>query len=499
VNNDLDGDGSLIGTDCDDGNPLIYPGAPELLDGILNDCDGAVDSIGLAFADAKFFGEAASDYAGRSVVNVGDIDADGKEDLMIGLGYNLASAIAGKAYLIYGRDSISSFSLENADAVFIGENLGDYVGDHIASVGDVNADGFGDIIIGSHTNDESGTDSGKTYLIYGSAAHFSGEINLSQVGLTSGIAGATFLGENAGDYSGVSVVGAGDVNGDTYDDILIGAYGYDNYNGKVYLIYGSATLLGSYNLSAADASFTGETTSYAGAKMSKVGDVNHDGYDDLLIGAYYYADQSGRTYLIFGGTGLTDSLYLDQVGLTSGIAGATFTGETGDFSSLGIAGLGDTDGDGKADFTINAGHFSNNLRMHIISGATVTNGQYRLSDVGEIITHISTEISSDEYNFYGAGDVNDDGYNDFLFGVITMDSSGSDSGETYLFYGPITSQSTSSADAIFSGEAAGDFSGYANALIDFNGDGFSDIVIGSMYQDAGGTDAGAAYLILSQF
>ena len=125
-------------------------------------------------------------------------------------------------------------NLSDADASFHGEAASDYSGEQLKGVGDVNGDGFDDVLIGAKGNGEGGNLAGQTYLILGKASGWIMDVNLSS-------ADASFHGEAAEDYSGLSVAGAGDINGDGFDDLLIGAYG-NSYGGddagKVYLIFG---------------------------------------------------------------------------------------------------------------------------------------------------------------------------------------------------------------------------------------------------------------------
>ncbi|NVM34906.1 MAG: FG-GAP repeat protein [Candidatus Lokiarchaeota archaeon] len=257
----------------------------------------------LSDADASFIGENEEDYAGYSVASAGDVNNDGYDDIFIGA-YSRSGGFAGKAYLIFGNE-VGSFSmhtnLSDADASFIGEGTGDVAGNSVASAGDVNNDGYDDILIGAYKNDEGGDWAGKIYLFFGNEADFfSMNTDLSD-------ANASFIGEETCDFAGISVASAGDVNNDEYDDILIGACGYEKGPGKVYFIFGNEA--GSFSmdtdLSNANASFIGERTyDYAGISVACAGDVNNDGYDDILIGAYGNNEggaDAGQTYLVFGG------------------------------------------------------------------------------------------------------------------------------------------------------------------------------------------------------
>ena len=163
----------------------------------------------------------------------------------------MAILVGGSTGSMPGMDTDLGDSL----ASFLGEDINNLAGFSIAGAGDVNGDGYDDILIGAIYNKEGGLDAGQTYLIFGKTSEWSMDTNLSNVD-------ASFWGEDAYDESGYSVAGAGDVNGDGYDDILIGAIwndegGYDA--GQTYLILGKTTGWSmDSDLSNADASFWGE-------------------------------------------------------------------------------------------------------------------------------------------------------------------------------------------------------------------------------------------------
>jgi len=265
----------------------------------------------LALADASFVGEDAGDRAGRSATGVGDVNGDGYDDVLIG---SIVSpdggAGAGESWLILGRPAADwgmHFSLAGADASFVGESAGDESGRRVAWAGDVNGDGLDDMTTGASRNEQAGAEAGKTYLILGRTA--------ADWGMDFSLAGAdaAFLGESSGDQSGRRVAGAGDVNADGYDDLLIGAP--HNARGGVnagaaYLVYGrpGADWGGAFPLSQADVIYVGEGANhFSGYDVARAGDMDGDGTDDLLIGAYAGKVQAvpGRAYVIYGtGEGL---------------------------------------------------------------------------------------------------------------------------------------------------------------------------------------------------
>jgi len=244
----------------------------------------------LSNADASFWGEDASDYSGYSVASAGDVNGDGRDDFLISAFRDEeGGSYAGQTYLILGRDGADwgmDYDLSNADASFWGEDADDNSGCSVASAGDVNGDGCDDFLIGALGDEDGGSYAGQTYLILGrTAADWGMDYDLSN-------ADASFWGEDANDYSGISVASAGDVNGDGRDDFLIGAVGDEEgggaYAGQTYLILGRATADWGmdYDLSDADASFLGEDADdQSGRSVASAGDVNGDGRDDFLIGA----------------------------------------------------------------------------------------------------------------------------------------------------------------------------------------------------------------------
>jgi hypothetical protein len=261
----------------------------------------------LSNADASFINEDSEIVSYLESSGAGDINGDGFDDIIIGGWMNSEYQFrAGQTYLIFGRSSgwTLNMKLSNANASFVGENENDFSGHSISRAGDVNGDGYDDILIGAYSNVEGGGDkdmyyaAGQTYLIFGKVDGWSLDINLSQ-------ADASFIGENYFDHSG-RVSCAGDVNGDGYDDFLISAYGGYKFSlaGKTYLIFGASSGWSmDTNLSKVNVSFIGEGHfDYSGHSISGGGDVNGDGYDDIIIGAEGNGEGgkwAGQTYLIF--------------------------------------------------------------------------------------------------------------------------------------------------------------------------------------------------------
>jgi hypothetical protein len=283
-------------TDCDDGDASTYPGAAELCgDGVVNDCEGVVEDamalcfgdLDLADAEAVFYGEAANDLAGREVSAAGDQNGDGVDDLLIA---SYGNGSVGAVYLLFSPHS-GEYDLWDADVKLVGEATDDNAGRASAHAGDVDGDGYDDLIIGARGNDRGGSGAGAAFLVLGPVT-----ADMSLVG-----ADAVLVGENDTDSAGNAVAGAGDVNADGYDDLLIGAYswasGHTSY-GAAYLMHGPIS--GEIELSAADAMITGGSSSEFGGSVVGAGDTDGDGVPDLLIGARHYGSFVGEAYLFHG-------------------------------------------------------------------------------------------------------------------------------------------------------------------------------------------------------
>jgi hypothetical protein len=395
---------------------------------------------------------------GASVAGAGDVNGDGYGDIIVGAPGLLTNT--GAAYVWHG--SSSGLAIGD-DWVEAGAAAGDLFGASVAAAGDVNGDGYGDIIVGA-----PGADAGGVYAYYGAETGLGDSADWSAGG-SGGL-----------QHFGTSVAGAGDVNGDGYADILIGAPGYpivDNSKGAAFLYIGSdAGLLTGHSWMKEGPTDNSEL----GVSVAGAGDVNGDGYADVAVAAPGYASglNQGRAYVYYGsGSPPNDTHDWKE------------TGENNyDYFGTVVASAGDVDGDGYADVLVGAPAYvgtGNRGKAYLFHGSADGIATFPAwTDLGDF------EGVKFGYALAGAGDINGDGFGDVIVGAPTFTLSNS-TGKVYLFYGSASGLSAS-PDWSATGQAVGDFFGGAVASAgDVNGDGYADLVVGASEASSG---AGAAYI-----
>jgi len=348
---DVDGDGLddllMAAPRADAGlleNGLVYL--------VLGRGTGWALEVTAADADCSFAGEGVQDNAGRSVSGLGDVDGDGYGDFAISAHSNdEAGTSAGQVYVMFGDPGPwpASLGLGSADASFHGEAAHDQAGYAVAGAGDVDGDGFDDIVVGARRNDEAGSNTGKTYLVMGGDTGWAMDTSLAS-------ADASFLGLAIEDEAGATVAGPGDVDGDGYDDLLIGAPDADDGDfsaGSTYVILGGDTgWLPSTSLAQCDGFFVGEGSGdLAGEALAGGGDFDADGLADFVIGAPESdeaASNAGQAYLVLGRAGAWPLL------TSLSEAHASLLGSDVDDELEGVVLAGDLDGDGFDDLVAGA-------------------------------------------------------------------------------------------------------------------------------------------------
>ncbi len=345
----------------------------------------------------------------------------------------------------------------------------------LSRAGDVNGDGLSDILIGSYMFSNTLAGEGRAYLYQG----LTGGCSVS--------ANWTFDGAQADANLGLAVGPAGDVNGDGYDDIVVGAPFYDAGEltdaGRALVFCGSATGLSPSASWTVDGTQAGE--SVGGYQVATVGDVNKDGYDDVGIGAYMWDNgaitNAGKAFVYMGSA--------------TGLCGAAAWSVQGDqaetYCGVSLGAAGDVNGDGCADAVVGTPFYQNALsrqgRVQVFYGSTSG-----LSPSASW-TAYGPEANGG-FGIYcgGAGDVNGDGFDDVI-ATAYLSGESTNEGKVYLFYG---SSNGLSSSAVWTGrawQAASLLGNYATAA-DVNNDGYGDIIVGAPQFDGVETNDGRVFI-----
>ncbi|MGE0113185.1 beta strand repeat-containing protein [Aquabacterium sp.] len=479
-------------------------------------------------------GQSATDYSGYSVSMAGDVNGDGLTDLIVGA-YNADPAggtDAGKSYVVFGKANTTAVDLSSIEAgtggfVINGQSASDYSGYSVSAAGDVNGDGLADVIVGAYQADPSSgaSDGGKSYVVFGKTSTAS--VDLSSV--EAGTGGFVVNGQSASDYSGYRVSAAGDVNGDGLADVIVGAFLADAASGvrdigKSYVVFGktSTTALDLSAVEAGSGGFVINGHSYAdgsGSSVSSAGDVNGDGFADLIIGAPGAGlSTEGKSYVVFG-KATTSTVNLSSI--EAGTGGFVINGQSHiDESGYSVSAAGDVNGDGLADVIVGAPHADPSSggtdagKSYVVFGKTSATA-VELSDIADglgsdgfvINGQAATNVSG--ISVSSAGDINGDGLADLIVGAYSASSPLlAGMGKSYVVYGKTGAESIELSDIeagtggfAIVGQSTYDLSGISvSAAGDVNGDGLSDLIVGAYLADptatgSAVTDAGQSYVI----
>jgi len=391
-----------------------------------------------------------------------------------------------------------------------GLNDGDHFAAALANLGDLDLDGVTELAAGSPGDDQNGTDRGAVHILF---LDKTGQTS-SSIKLVDGQNGFSGI-LHDGDQFGSALAPLGDLDGDGVPDLVVGAPGDDgngsdrgalwvlflNRDGTVHYQQKIAELTGGFTSPLAD-------NDQFGGAVASIGDLNGDGIPDLVVGASGDDDGSidrGAVYILFMNV---DGTVQAQQKISS--SSGTFTGElhTGDHFGSAVAGVGDLDGDGVVDIAVGASGDDDGGTdrgavwiLFMRSDGTVKRAQK--------ISQISGQLDAllaDGDHFGGAlanvGDLNNDGRNELAVGASLSDDGGTDRGATYVLFltklGEVISSSKISQTAGNFPDALTDGEQFGQAVVglgDLDGDGILDLAIGAGFDDDGGSDRGALWVL----
>lgn len=495
--------------------PLLAGGVSSTAVSALPQQSGTVDL--LTQANVRVDGATGYGQAATAVARAGDVNGDGRDDVILGAPQeaNNGRTGSGSAYVLFGSASLVAVDLAGLDPSqgfrIDGAAAGDQAGTSVAGAGDVNGDGRDDVLVGSPGAANNGrASSGSAHVVFGSATP--GRVDLA----SPGTAAIRIDGAAAGDTAGSLVSPAGDPNGDGIADVMIGAPAADNNSrggsGSVYVVFGGPSpadmdlaALGAPEGFRIDGAAAGGA---AGTSAAAAGDVNADGYGDLVVGAPWMdrnsRTDSGTAYVVFG-TAAPTSVDLSTLGAAGFRVDGGFAGDRAGHS---VAGAGDLNGDGREDVIIGAPFAGNNGRSssgsaYVIYGSLAPTsidlygiwfGGFRI-DGGAAFDRAGGSVGA-------AGDINGDGRDDVVVGAQLGDPNGrSASGSAYVVFGSaprgtLDLANIGSAGIRIDGASAGDQAGVSVAAAgDVNGDGRDDVITGAAYSGNNGrTWSGSAYV-----
>jgi hypothetical protein len=390
--------------------------------------------------------------------------------------FDNGQANEGRAYVYHGSSTGLSTT---ADWILESDQADARLGSSVACAGDVNDDGYSDVIVGALGYDNGQTNEGRAFVFHGSAS-----------GLSMSAAWTGESNQQNGLY-GACVSTAGDVNGDGYSDVIVGAYQYEsnpffeNNEGRTYVYHGSALGLSS---SAAWTAESNQAGAFFGWAVSTAGDVNDDGYSDIIVGAYLYDNgqtDEGRVYVYHG----TSS------GLNSIAAWTKESNQADSRFGISVCTAGDVNGDDYSDVIIGSPWYDNPSfnegRVSVYHGSSsgLSASADWLVEGGDIITELNLGHSVST-----AGDVNDDGYSDVLIGSPGWHLEEEDDilGRASLYEGSASGLG-GAASSVFGDQHISAYGIVANAG-DVNGDGFDDVIVSAYSYTNGQADEGRVFV-----
>ncbi len=405
---------------------------------------------------------------GSSVATAGDVNGDGFADVIVGAHeYDNIENQEGRAFVYHG----SAAGLSTADAWRAEPNQDNArFGYSVATAGDVNGDGFSDVIVGADMYDNSETNEGRAFVYLGSAGAFGPG------------AGWTAESNQADAQFAYSVATAGDVDGDGFSDVIVGAPFYDNgqpNEGRAFVFYGAASGL---DPTPAWTTESDKAEARFGASVASAGDVNGDGFSDVIVGAHLYGNGLSSEGLAF--------VYLGSAAGLSTTAARIAEGNQ-DNAQFGtsVATAGDVNGDGFSDVIVGAPNYGENIGgsafVYLGTAAGLSTAAAWTKE-GPYASRFGSSVAT-------AGDVNGDGFSDV---IVAADLYGfpTNEGAAFVYHGSAAGLSTTDGWGVVGDQEGARFGVSVATAGDVNGDGFSDVIVGAPPYENGEGNEGRAFV-----
>lgn len=457
--------------DCDETDPAVSPAADEICNnGVDDNCNGTRDTCGIedgATPDISWTGPSGADF-GADLARAGDLDGDGDDELIVGARYDSSGGTySGAAYVVYGGTSLAGGS--PSDLRWPGDGLLDYAGASVAGLGDVDNDGYDDVLIGS-ANDNG------VFVVFGGTSLGSGDL-----GTVADVA----LRVDNGDDFGVAVHAPGDIDGDGHADFAIAEEDCGPANdasGCVYLFAGETSLPASMDEDDAAMVFQGEYGDFDafGATPGSVAaaDWNGDGLADLAVGAPGHESTASNQGLVV----VIDGPLSDYAGQETSMDDAAWLqvlGEgSGDALGSRVAAVGDLDGDGYDELAVTAPESDEEAdaggAAYVFYGAASGWSGRSTAEDADLRIYGDVDLTGVGTDVAGA-DLDLDGHHDLAVGSLGTSYAGS----VLVFEGGSSrltgTRVPTDADLVLAGTTAYDRLGGRLTTADRNGDGVFDL------------------------
>ncbi|HLP32363.1 MAG TPA: FG-GAP-like repeat-containing protein, partial [Bacteroidia bacterium] len=463
---DVNGDGYA---DVIIGVPFYANGQTD--EGVAYVFHGGASGISGSFASIIESNQAGSNM-GWDVSCAGDVNGDGYSDIVTSAQeYANGQTDEGAAFVYHG----SASGVITTHSAFLESNQVDTkMGNSVCAAGDVNGDGYGDVIVGAYYYDNGQSNEGAFFVYHGSS---NGIITTASTVVESNQANA---------YMGSSVSIAGDVNGDGYSDVVVGAYLYDNFQsneGAFFVYHGSASGI---ITSASTVVESNQTNAEMGNSVSCAGDVNGDGYSDVIVGAYQYDNGQSKegAFFVYHGS---------AIGIITTAAAVVESNQTNAFMGYSVSSAGDVNGDGYSDVIVGVFNYTNGQSQE--GAFFVYHGNANgISTTASAMSESNQATTFMGYSVSSAGDVNGDGYSDVIVGAYYYTNGQNQEGAAFVYHGSSSGIITTAATVLESNQSFARMGYFVNSTGDVNGDGYSDVIIGLFQYTNGQTFEGAAFV-----